>query len=349
MVWAAIDTLKPTLMATTFQPVLTGRYEHIAHADLAAAVHDRVRIGLHAATSGRLVAAADHAVAAAGKLMRPQLVLDACQAVGGDPARVLPAAVGTELGHIASLVHDDVIDGDTLRRGRPAVHAAFGLPLAILTGDLFVFEMFACYADCADGGVSAERTLRAIQILSKACIDVCRGQAFEADLAGNIGISESTYFDVIRLKTAGVCRAAAEVGATLGGGNAQSVEALRAYGEGLGMAFQILDDVLEYTGDASELGKPLDSDVRNGRVTLPLIYALGEPELRTGALRLLMQGANGRAGLAELLHSAGVIARACRTAETFTSKAQSHLSVLPWSEATARLHSYAHRLLDRSR
>jgi geranylgeranyl diphosphate synthase type I len=300
--------------------------------------------------SGRLVSAAEHAVGGSGKLLRPQLLLDACRAVAGDPASVLPAAIGTELGHIASLVHDDVIDGDNVRRGRPAVHSAFGIPLAILTGDLFVFQMFACYVECSERGINAERTLRAIHILSQACIDVCRGQALEAEIAGDCDTTESTYFEVVRLKTAGVCRAAAEIGATLGGGSPQSVSALRGYGEALGMAFQILDDVLEYAGEPDRLGKPLDSDLRNHRVTLPLIYALNSgSETRTSAMRWLREDSNGRAPLAALFEERGIVARARQTARSFTQTAQRHLRALPSTDARERLRSYAVSLLERDR
>src|ERR1051326_4962185 len=213
-------------MAVTYQTPPRPRHgQYGDNSELASAVQRRLHIGL-GEMSGRLASAAEHAAGASGKLLRPQLILDACRAVGGDPALVLPAAIGTELGHIASLVHDDVIDGDTVRRGRPAVHSAFGVPLAILTGDLFVFQMFACYVECSERGVSADRTLRAIRILSQACIDVCRGQALEAEIAGDFDTTESTYLEVVRLKTAGVCRAAAEIGATLGGGSSQSVSAL---------------------------------------------------------------------------------------------------------------------------
>jgi geranylgeranyl diphosphate synthase type I len=262
---------------------------------------------------------------------------------------VLPAAVGTELGHIASLVHDDIIDGDHLRRGQAAVHSAYGVPLAILTGDLFVFQMFASYTECAERGASAERTLRAVRILSETCVEVCRGQALEAQLAGAVDTRESMYFEVVRLKTASVCRAAAEIGATLGGGNARAVHALRGYGEALGVAFQILDDVLEYAGETDQLGKPVDSDLRNGRVTLPLIYALNDGYTRPAVLRLMARSSNAHAPLARLLEEHGLLARARRTAETFTSTAQAHLDRLPRSDARERLRSYARELLERDR
>jgi geranylgeranyl diphosphate synthase type I len=336
-------------MATTYRPTRTSNDRSGDEWDLGSALRYRLQLGL-GAPSGRLADAAEHAVAASGKLMRPQLVLDACRAVGGDPASVLPAAIGTELGHIASLVHDDVIDGDTLRRGRPAVHAAFDVPLAILTGDLLVFQMFACYTECAAGGVSADRTVRAIELLSQACVDVCRGQALEAEIAGKFDTSQTTYFEVVRLKTAGVCRAAAEIGATLGGGRPLWVRALRCYGEALGMAFQIVDDLLEYVGQPEHVGKPLDSDVRNLRVTLPLLYAVESGgDVRARALHLLREGASGRAALAELFEDYGILDRAHATAERFTRAAQEHLRALPASEARERLESYAARLLERDR
>ncbi len=297
--------------------------------------------------AGPLGTAATHALASTGKLVRPRLVLDACRAVGGDPDAALPAAVGTELGHIASLVHDDIIDGDVTRRGQPAVHAHYVVPLAILTGDLLVFQTFLCYTQALDHGVSPERTLSAIRILSQTCIELCRGQALEAAVAGDFGLAEADYLEVVRLKTASVCRGAAEIGATLGGGSPAAVSALGAYGEAMGIAFQIIDDLLEYVGDPLKLGKPVDSDIRNVRVTLPLIYALeaaqdGQAEL----LRSLLRG-QAHAELAALLQQQGALARTRLLAERYTELAQQHLEQLPSTPARERLRHYATDLLKR--
>jgi geranylgeranyl pyrophosphate synthase len=208
--------------------------------------------------------------------------------------------------------------------------------------------MFAGYAECAATGIDAERVLQAIQILSQTCIDVCRGQALEAEVAGALDIAEETYYEIVRLKTAGVCRAAAEIGAVLGGGDSRSVSALGAYGEALGIAFQIIDDVLEYAGDGDKLGKPLDSDLRNQRITLPLIYALNDGEdCRAALVAMLASTHDRRDSLAQLLQQHGAITHARRTAESFTRVARRHLHLLPASDARARLRSWTLDVVDR--
>jgi geranylgeranyl diphosphate synthase, type I len=340
-------------MATTREVLARPPLGAVEQDALAVELRRQLRASLPDA-AGPLARAAEHAVASPGKLVRPLLLLDACRAVGGDPEVALPAAIGTELGHIASLVHDDIIDGDAERRGRPAVHARFGLPLAILTGDFLVFETFLCYSQCAERGAGAERTLAAIRTLSRTCLELCRGQALEATLAGDPDVSVATYLEVIRLKTASVCRATAEIGACLGGGSAEAIAALGAYGEALGLAFQIVDDVLCYGDRADQLGKPPDSDLRNGRVTLPLVYALrAGPSVREAVLGLLAgpvaERARAHARLAALLRSSGALARARACAASYTEAAKRHLDRLPPTSARARLLARADELLGRAR
>ncbi len=319
---------------------------------LAAQLSRQLRGSLGESAAGPLGLAAEHAVSTSGKLVRPLLMLDACGAVGGDSDTVLPAAIGTEFGHIASLVHDDIIDGDTERRGRAAVHATYGLPLALLTGDLLVFQTFLCYSQCQERGISAERTLAAIRTLSCTCIELCRGQALEASCAMDLDLTEDRYLEIIRLKTASVCRAAAEIGARLGGGSERAVATLAAYGEALGIAFQILDDTLAYEGRAEKVGKPLESDMRNGRITLPLIYAAGAaPAAREAIANLLGERASsGRSAylrLAELVKESGALARTRALAARYTATATRQLDRLPRSDARERLRARAEALLGR--
>ncbi len=223
-----------------------------------------------------------HVLATPGKLLRPLLMLDACRAAGGDPRLAFSAALGTEFGHLASLIHDDIIDGDHERRGQQTLHVKYGIAPAILTGDLLLFHMFRCYVECRERGADPMRVLDAIETLSTTCIDMCRGQALEAALAGRLDTTEQAYLEMIGLKTAVVYRAAARIGACLGGAPDEAIEAVGSYGYNVGMAFQIVDDLFTFEGEAATVGKPLDSDLRNGRITLPIIYALqaGGPAAR---------------------------------------------------------------------
>jgi geranylgeranyl diphosphate synthase, type I len=301
----------------------------------------------------------EYVLAAPGKLLRPLLLLDACRAAGGDPDCALPAALGTEYGHIASLIHDDIMDGDELRRGRETVHVRFGLNEALLTGDLLIFQTFLAYTQCAERGVEAERVLAAIRTLSQTCIAMCRGQALEASIANRLDTSPETYLEMIRLKTASLCQAVTRIGARLGGASDDVVTALGRYGLHLGTAFQITDDVLSYDGNSAAFGKSRLSDLRNRRVTLPIIYAMrdGTETLRRRIETIFTggktsdehdgdgsDGADGAAAyarLVEALHSAGGLARARGLAQRYTKLAQRQLDLLPYTAARERLRALA--------
>jgi geranylgeranyl pyrophosphate synthase len=311
--------------------------------------------------AGYLNETSEYVLGAPGKLLRPLLLLDACRAAGGDPDRALPAALGTEYGHIASLIHDDIMDGDELRRGRDTVHVRFGLNEALLTGDLLIFQTFLAYTQCADRGVEAERVLAAIRTLSHTCIAMCRGQALEAAIANRLDTSPETYLEMIRLKTASLCRAVTRIGARLGGASEEVVMALGRYGLHLGTAFQIMDDVLSYDGSTAAFGKSRLSDLRNRRVTLPIIYALrgGTEALRRRIEAIFTsdgsehdgsdggeggeggEGAEAYARLVEALHEAGGLARARGLAQRYTKLAQRQLDPLPYTAARERLRALA--------
>ena len=303
-------------------------------------------------SAGVLAQAGAHALKNPGKLLRPMLLLEACKAVGGNPDAIFPAAAGTEYGHIASLIHDDIIDGDSQRRGEAALHVKYTLPDAILAGDLLIFETFLSYTECRDRGVSSERIVACIRLLSKTCIDICLGQAIESGLAGNLSASERMYLKVIRLKTASFYRAAPWIGATLGGGSLAEAGSLARYGHNLGMAFQIVDDILSYDGTSFLLGKPLSSDLRNRRVTLPVIYALqaASPPVRRQIARLFRGDTNAREvheQLVGLLASTGGLERARTLARRYTLRAKHHLEALPPSPSRERLESWADLYLTR--
>lgn len=214
-----------------------------------------------------------HALGAPGKMLRARMLLEACQAVSGNPEHIMYAAAATEFGHLASLVHDDIIDQDPTRRGRESIWGKFGTDIAIVSGDLFIFEAYYCLAMCR-GQVPGDLIARALEVTSKGCIEMCLGQALEAELIGNCSATPDLYWAVVLGKTASLFRAACESGAILGGGTDQQIAAMRSFGECVGLAYQVVDDVLSYTTDQGRLGKPTASDVRNRRVTLPVLYAL---------------------------------------------------------------------------
>jgi geranylgeranyl pyrophosphate synthase len=205
---------------------------------------------------------AGETIAAGGKRLRPLLVGLAAGAPPPESDGLLHAAVAVELVHAATLVHDDVLDGSSLRRGQPTVFAAGGRSLATATGDLLFSRAFAELA--AAGSVDA------IRALSRASSELAEGELMQRADAFVAGITIERYLERSRLKTAVLFRAACELGALEAGG---PVEPLGRFGEQIGMAFQILDDVLDVTGPPERTGKPRGADVLDGTVTLPMIIA----------------------------------------------------------------------------
>jgi geranylgeranyl diphosphate synthase type I len=207
-----------------------------------------------------------------GKLLRPILVLASAELVGGSPEKVLPAALGMEYMHTATLVHDDVIDNDDIRRRRPSVPAAFGVPAAIVAGDHLIFAAFEAITQCR-GQLPEDRVVIAIGVLAAAGSDMCRGQLMESQMAGDPSVGVAVYLEMIRLKTGALFRAVCEIGAVLAGAGPDQVQKMARYGELLGMAFQIRDDLLAYSMPSELAGKPATSDLANGRPTLAVLFA----------------------------------------------------------------------------
>lgn len=283
-----------------------------------------------------------YALVPTGKLFRPTLLAESALAVGGELEWVLPAAVGAECGHVASLVHDDIIDHDDLRRGRASVQHKFGVGDAIVAGDALIFDLFAGLAECRKTGVPAERVVASLAAVSRAGLDLCRGQCLEAELSRDLRFDRDGYLMVAKLKTAAYFRGACESGAIMGGGQASDIEALAAYGEYLGLAFQIHDDLLSYVSAPESTGKSATSDLENARMTLPVItaYLAGSDEERR-VIRDCMAASGDPADafvvLDGLLRRTGAIERTAAVARDYAQKARYALDCLPPSASRDRL------------
>jgi geranylgeranyl diphosphate synthase type I len=307
----------------------------------------------HLASESELMAICRYAVLPAGKLFRPILLLQSAMAVGGDALQVLPAAAGTEYGHVASLIHDDVIDGDDVRRGRPSVPFRFGLENAIVSGDSLLFGIFLCLAACRDRGVPDGRIVRALRVVAQAGVDLCEGQSLESRMRGDLSCGVDTYLAMIRGKTAALFQAACQSGAILGGGTDRQVDALGVYGDSLGLAFQMWDDLLAYTSDSEAAGKSAISDVRNQRITLPVIFVeqCGDADERA-ALRRIISGAEppaeAHARMLELVTRTGALDASRALAIRYVETALAALRELPTTPSRARLASFAQAVVDRS-
>ncbi|MEM3019166.1 MAG: polyprenyl synthetase family protein, partial [Candidatus Bathyarchaeia archaeon] len=198
-----------------------------------------------------------HAFKSGGKRWRPFVVLKACELVGGDPRRALPAAAAVEILHNFTLIHDDIMDRDEFRRGLPTVHVLWGIPQAILTGDKLFAKVFKVLTDAGKASdIPSETLLKIVDSLAQAALEICIGQTMDMLFEGRFDVSEEEYLTMIRGKTAALARASAEVGALAGGGMPSEVQGLAKFGEEAGMAFQIVDDILGLTADEKELGKP---------------------------------------------------------------------------------------------
>jgi len=224
-----------------------------------------------------------------GKLIRPQLALLACQAAGGDPRQALPLAAGVQLLHDFTLIHDDIEDNSTTRRGRPTVWSIWGLAQGINAGDgMFVIAHLAIHR-LAEAGVPAERILRVLRRFDEIILHVCEGQYLDLSYEGNLEIDEAAYLAMIERKTAALIAASAELGALVGGADEETIQALFDFGRALGLAFQIEDDVLGIWGDPAVTGKPFAADLYRRKLSLPVIHALTTSPDRERLMRLYAQ------------------------------------------------------------
>ncbi len=205
-------------------------------------------------------------IAAGGKRLRPALLLLSCGALGfGGEQRFNLAAV-VEFIHTATLLHDDVVDESALRRGNATANETFGNPASVLVGDFLYSRAFQMMVEAQD--------MRIMQVLADATNIIAEGEVMQLMNMHNAALDEAGYLQVIRSKTAKLFEASARVGAILAGGSPEMEEACAEYGQALGTAFQVIDDILDYTGDAEVMGKNLGDDLREGKSTLPLISAM---------------------------------------------------------------------------
>lgn len=209
---------------------------------------------------------ARYIIAAGGKRLRPALLLLTCGALGYRGEQHFNLAAVVEFIHTATLLHDDVVDDSVLRRGKATANETFGNPASVLVGDFLysrAFQMMVC-----------SQNMRIMQVLADATNVIAEGEVQQLMNMHNAALDEAGYLQVIRSKTAKLFEASARVGAILSNSSAPMEEACAQYGQALGTAFQVIDDVLDYTGDAAVMGKNLGDDLREGKTTLPLIAAM---------------------------------------------------------------------------
>jgi geranylgeranyl pyrophosphate synthase len=224
------------------------------------------------ATSGLdiLNSASMHALSSPGKRLRTAITLLSGKLKTYRFDKLLPLSVAYEMVHLATLIHDDIVDEATTRRGNPTVNALWGDKIAILLGDYYFAKTAGLIADIEDTRID--------HLFSDTVATVCEGTIMEMMTAGRIDLTVESYYEKIKHKTACLIAACSKGGAILSGASEEEIKLLNDYGMHLGIAFQIVDDILDYTEDQSTIGKPVGNDLRQGMVTLPLIYALQEPK-----------------------------------------------------------------------
>ena len=280
-----------------------------------------------------------------GKRLRPALLLLCSKLSGYSGFEDTLLAAVVELIHTASLIHDDIIDNAPTRRGRESVHAKWGPNVTVLLGDYLYIKSIELSLRAGDG--------RIVQILADLSTRMIEGELLEYFYSGDPTLTEPQYMDIIDMKTASMFAAACQIGAVLGRAPAEEESRLKDAGRNLGMAFQIIDDVLDFTGDTRKMGKPVLLDLTAGRVTLPLIHALGHDGRDTGRLAGLVRGRNldSAAGreVINLLKESGSLDYAFEKAREYSERTHSLLGLFPESPSREALRTLSRFILDREK
>lgn len=281
-----------------------------------------------------------------GKRVRPALLILAAKVFGEEVGQsVIRMAAVMEFLHTATLVHDDIIDGAGMRRGKPSVSSRWGNDTAVLMGDWLYMSAYET--------ALRERDLAVLDTLTEATRKMTEGELIQLTLLNNIGITEEQHLDIATRKTGYLFSASCRVGAILRQATDEERQAMAVYGLNLGIAFQLIDDLLDFTADANKLGKPVLSDLREGKVTLPLIRLLKSRPEHLSVVREAMEEPAGETRLAErvlaLLKEYGELERARDEAALYVMKAQNALSIFQDSPYRSALHEIAQYIIERDR
>ncbi|MDA8456581.1 polyprenyl synthetase family protein [Acidovorax sp. GBBC 3334] len=285
---------------------------------------------------------ARYIISAGGKRLRPALLLLMSGALGHQGKQRFNLAAVVEFIHTATLLHDDVVDESTMRRGRPTANENFGNPASVLVGDFLHSRAFQMMVDADD--------MRVMQILSEATNIIAEGEVQQLMNTHDATLDEQGYLEVIRSKTAKLFEASARLAAVLAGASRDVEIACAEYGQALGTAFQVIDDVLDYDGNSAEMGKNLGDDLREGKVTLPLIIAMQRGD---ASQRQLIETAIQHGSIDELptilsiVKQTGALEATRAAAAAQAQIAIQSLALLPSNKYTEGLLQLASQLLDR--
>jgi len=284
-----------------------------------------------------------HVIDAGGKRIRPTVTILAYRSLGGsDVSKIVDIAAGFELIHSATLIHDDINDGGSTRRGRETVFKKYGLHDAIVTGDFLFSQAFRI------GGVF-DRTV--VQTTADACAALAEGEILQNRYRHRQDLNVDTYLEVAERKTAEPIKAGAMVGAYLAGGSPEAIQSLGAYGQDLGIAFQIVDDILDFTGDEKKTGKMVGNDLKEGNLTLPSLLAIKNSEdARKAILDVIAcedPSADDVRKCAQLVIKSGAIQKAKGMGEFYGIEALGHLGCLSNTRYSQGLPDLVKKVLGR--
>ena len=305
-----------------------------------------------------LYRASSHYIKSGGKRLRPFLLIKSSEMFGGNLRRALPAAAAVELVHNFSLVHDDIMDNDDMRHSVQTVHKHYGMPLAILAGDILfskAFELLAVHGRAK--GISEKAICEMVAKLSSACIQVCEGQATDVHMASmndELSIDSPQYINMISKKTAALFELSCALGVlSAPNSSAIDVERLSWFGRNIGIAFQLVDDLIGITGDPKLTGKAVGNDLREGKKTYPILLALrnAKGENRSKILKIFGRKNASASDLKEAvgtISTIGIDQEIRLAARTHIEKAVQSLADYADSEAKRALESSASFIVERS-
>jgi len=288
---------------------------------------------------------AKHLIDSGGKRLRPMLTLAAAQLGGYTGDKHINLAAAVEFIHTATLLHDDVVDASTLRRGKVAANLVWGNKATVLVGDFLFSRAFEMMVDTD--------SLRVLQILAGASAVIAEGEVMQLKSESNLGTTEEHYLKVVGAKTAALFAAAAESGATLCDKGPAFIEAMRSYGESLGIAFQLVDDALDYSGRQALMGKAVGDDFREAKVTLPVIlaYERADKQAQQFWKRVIETGPQSEPDLERAIsyvESTGAIQETMTRARHYADAAAAALAPLPQSEVRSALSDIADFCVERA-
>lgn len=278
-----------------------------------------------------------------GKKIRPLLVFLSAQAAGGVNERTYRGAVLVELLHTATLVHDDVVDNADKRRGLPSINAVWKNKVAVLMGDYLLSRGLMIAVEGEDYDF--------LHIITETVKKMSEGELLQIQKTRKLDIDEATYFKVISQKTASLFQTCCAIGAMSGSDNPDYHHGLKMFGENLGMSFQIKDDILDYDGSSKLFGKPIGGDIKEKKITLPLIHALNKVSAeKSNQIKKIIKNGGKKDGIKEVIefvHQQKGIDYAGKTAKEFSLLAQDYLSIFPETEAKSSLLDLAEFILIR--